>query len=209
MAYLDWDSTFANEPAEEKPKPLPYAWAEGEEVCMCGQSMLNHESPMDCGHTPVSMNEYYNRENPERKDKMNYSTAVFLIPDCPVRALKCAYELNDKDEPVRSYVFKTFDKSIEPGDIVVVPTNTRVKFTCVKVIEEDLDFDPDFSQDMKWIVSKVSQEDYSKVLKQEEDLIKTLKAGERAKRRKEMAERLGVGLDELKNSALVLEHKKS
>ena len=27
--------------------------------CCCGDDMLHHQSPMDCGHTPVDMGEYH------------------------------------------------------------------------------------------------------------------------------------------------------
>ena len=27
--------------------------------CCCGDNMLHHQSPMDCGHTPVDMGEYH------------------------------------------------------------------------------------------------------------------------------------------------------
>ena len=27
--------------------------------CCCGDAMLNHSSPMDCGHTPVDIAEYH------------------------------------------------------------------------------------------------------------------------------------------------------
>lgn len=141
---------------------------------------------------------------------MNYSTAVFLIPDIKVRALKCAYELDDKGNAIsgKTYTFKTFDESIAKDDIVVVPTGTRVNFTCVKVIEEDLDFDVSTHVELKWIVAKVDEANYKKILGQEEQLIKTLRAGEKEKKRKEIAESLGIGLDALKMQPIAVEHKK-
>ena len=30
-----------------------------EGCCCCGDDMLHHQSPMDCGHTPVDMGEYH------------------------------------------------------------------------------------------------------------------------------------------------------
>lgn len=30
-----------------------------DDVCMCGDSMKNHDSPLSCGHVPVSMADYY------------------------------------------------------------------------------------------------------------------------------------------------------
>jgi len=30
-----------------------------EGCCCCGEDMLNHSSPMDCGHAPVDIGEYY------------------------------------------------------------------------------------------------------------------------------------------------------
>ena len=64
---------------------------------------------------------------------MNYSTVVFLV-NKNVRAIKCAYEVNDKGEPCGNLtIFKSFDHSIKVGDDVVVPTETRVKRTVVRV----------------------------------------------------------------------------
>jgi hypothetical protein len=28
-------------------------------TCCCGEYMENHSNPMDCGHSPVSMHDYY------------------------------------------------------------------------------------------------------------------------------------------------------
>lgn len=30
-----------------------------DDVCCCGDSMENHDSPINCGHSPVSMRDYY------------------------------------------------------------------------------------------------------------------------------------------------------
>lgn len=145
-----------------------------------------------------------------KETKMNYSTAVFLIPDIKVRAIRCAYELDEKGNAIsgKTYTFKTFDESIQKDDIVVVPTGTRVLFTCVKVIEEDLEFDVSTGVELKWIVAKVDEAGYKKILGQEEQLIKTLRAGEKEKKRKEIAESLGIGLEALKQQPIAVEHKK-
>lgn len=32
-----------------------------DDTCMCGDAMKNHDSPLNCGHSPVSMRAHYLR----------------------------------------------------------------------------------------------------------------------------------------------------
>lgn len=73
---------------------------------------------------------------------MNYSTAVFLL-NPQVRCIACTYEV-DKDEKLAARVsFKSLDKEVTAGDLVLVPTGTRHGYTVVKVVETDIDSDFD------------------------------------------------------------------
>ncbi len=90
---------------------------------------------------------------------MNYTTAVFLINNA-VRAVVCTYEAEDKSPRT---MFKTFDKTIRVGDLVIVPTNTRHRMTVCKVVETDVDVDFDNSACVHWIVSKVDITQYQTV----------------------------------------------
>lgn len=117
---------------------------------------------------------------------MNYSTRVMLIND-KIRAIRCSYEpAVNKDTKPSTYLFKTLDDSIVPGDYVVVGTDTRHKMTVNKVEEVDCEVDFDSGIEVKWIVGKVDRETYEAILKQEETWVEKLKAAEIKKKRKEL-----------------------
>lgn len=113
---------------------------------------------------------------------MNYSTAVFLIND-DVRAIACTYEAGDNAPRT---IFKTFDKTIKEGDLVVVPTSTRHHMTVVKVAETDVDFDIETPAQMEWIVGIVEQDDFEETKKKENEAIELVKAAERKKKRDDL-----------------------
>lgn len=64
---------------------------------------------------------------------MDNSRIVFLIND-QVRAVKAKYEDSGAAE-----MFKTFDATIQVGDLAVVQSTTRHMMTVVKVTEIDVD----------------------------------------------------------------------
>lgn len=142
----------------------------------------------------------------------NYSTAIVLVND-KVKLVSCAYELDANGKPVsgKTYTFKTFDHTLKEGDLVVVPTETRVGFTVVQVCAVGVELDPYTTIQMKWIVTKVDKDAYTKMLAIEEEGIKVLKEAERAKARKDMMDKI-EGLDALKaavgGAIPVIEHKK-
>ncbi len=152
----------------------------------------------------------------ERKDKrMNYSRAIFLINE-DVRLIKVSYETDENGKPVGNsrnveglYDFKTFDRSIEVGDYVIVPTNTRHGMTVVRVEEVDCECDIESSLELKWILGTVSTHNADDMLIQkEQQAITKIKAAERAKRRRELRETLLANMDEDAIKALPL-HKES
>lgn len=148
--------------------------------------MDQHGSPMDTGHMPVSMRDYYNRSDNDvfqETAKMNYTTAVFLI-NKHVRAIVATYEATDSAPRT---TFKTLDETIAVGDFVVVPTDTRHKMTVVKVIDTDVDVDFDAPAKMDWIIGKVDREEYETHLKQEGEAITAIKSAELRKKREELA----------------------
>lgn len=126
---------------------------------------------------------------------MNYSTAVMLI-NPNIRAIKTIYEpdaLNSTGGVVKvgqRYTFKTLDPSIQKGDFVVVPTNTRHGFTVVKVEEVDAEIDFEAGIELKWIVDKVSIADYSSVQIEEGKWIDALKASEKRAKREEIKKKM-------------------
>jgi len=111
---------------------------------------------------------------------MNYSSAVFLI-NKNIRAISCSYE--PEESKGKNYTFKSLDPTIKVGDLVVVQTDTRHKFTVVKVEAVDVDIDLDSSIQFKWIVSKVDLAAFDILLAQEADAIKTIRSAELRQKR--------------------------
>lgn len=131
---------------------------------------------------------------------MNYSTAVFLInPAC--RAVKATYE-EDGNKTQTPYVFKTVDKSIKVGDLVVVPTDTRHKLTVVKVVETDIEIDVDTPHQIKWVVGKVDLMTHQSLIDMEEAAISKIKAAEMHAKRQELAKKLQESIGGLDLKAL-------
>jgi len=120
---------------------------------------------------------------------MNNSIAVFLVND-DVRAVKVSYEGKDAKDKyvVASGIFKTFDPDMKTGDMVVVPTETRVGFTVVEVVEVDVDVDFDSNSKAQWIVAKVDREAYRRTLKDEDQLVELVKSANKAKKKRELRE---------------------
>jgi len=117
---------------------------------------------------------------------MNYSTAIFLI-NPNARAVYATYEAEDN---AKRELFKTLDPNIQVGDLVVVETNTRHNMTVCKVIEVDVDFDIESSTLVRWIVSKVNQDDHKELQSLEAKAIQAIKSAELRKKREELAKSL-------------------
>jgi hypothetical protein len=140
------------------------------------------------GHNPVPMSEYYLQTREPRRKGMNYSTAVMLINQ-NIRAITVTYEpdsTNHGAAPQKRTVFKTLDKSIAPGDLVIVPTDTRHLTTVVKVDEVDVDVNFESDVQIGWIIDKVSVAGWHTILAEEEKWIDALKASEKRKKREEI-----------------------
>lgn len=111
---------------------------------------------------------------------MNFTTAIFLISDA-ARAVKCIYEEGDKPK-----TFKTLNPDIKVDDLVVVPTESRIFHTVVKVVEVDVDVDFDDSVPMQWIIGKVDMDAHETVVKQEEEAISLVKSAEKKRKREQL-----------------------
>lgn len=122
---------------------------------------------------------------------MNYTTAMLLInPKC--RALKGIYEADPANAPgaVKRELFKTFDRSIKVDDLVIVPTETRLNFTVVKITDVDVEWEPETTDKVRWIVSPLDQADYQKCLDLDSQVIQQVKESERTYQRDQMREKL-------------------
>ncbi len=131
----------------------------------------------------------FNKPLKKKGKTMNYSSAVMLINN-NIRAVKVTYEPDTERDTKQRYIYKTLDKSLQNGDYVVVPTDTRHNLTVCQVDEINVDVDPDDSTPLKWIVAKVDKAAYDSTLSEEAKWIEALKGAEKDARRKEMAEKM-------------------
>ena len=117
---------------------------------------------------------------------MNYSIAVFLI-NKNARAVRAIYEADAPGNSAKRSLFKTFDQSVAVDDLVIVPTDTRHKFTVVRVVETDIDLDFDTSENVQWIVGRVDLANHTTRLQQEAAAISAIKSAELKKKRDELS----------------------
>jgi hypothetical protein len=125
----------------------------------------------------------------KEENKMNYSTAVFLIND-KIRAVKVSYEDKTTTPRADEYTYKTLDQSLKKDDLVVVPTKTRHKMTVCRVTEVDVEVDYDSSVEMKWIVDKVDNAAYEALLAQEAQAIKEMRDADAKSKKEALQEKL-------------------
>lgn len=117
---------------------------------------------------------------------MNYSTAVMLVNE-NIKAVLCTYETETETKKAPRTLFKTLDTSLKVGDLVIVPSNTRHQRTVVRVVEVDAEVDFDSGTQVDWVVGKVDQSLYTRIVAEEAKAIEAIKAGEKLKRRREIA----------------------
>ncbi len=94
-------------------------------------------------------------------------------------------------------MFKTLDKTIKAGDIVMVPSETRHKITTVKVIEEDVEVDHDNTKKVDWIVGKLNTDLAQSYIDFETKILAKVKSADKAKRQRELRESLTKDKPEL------------
>jgi hypothetical protein len=139
---------------------------------------------------------------------MNLSTAIFLV-NKSVRAVRVSYDAEPNRHNPANF-FKTFDESLTKGDFVVVPTNTRHGFTVCKVEEIDFVVNFDSHTQYDWIVGKVDKAAYDSIVEQEKTVLDRIAKAEENRKRKELAEALGLAsvdltdLDVVKSNADLL-----
>lgn len=123
---------------------------------------------------------------------MNYSTAI-LLANPALGVITASYE---QDENGKAMVGTVLPYKVPPGltlnvgDYVVVPTNTRHKMTVCRVEEIDHELDVDYPKELAWVVDKVEQGRYLSIKAAEESAIQAVKSAEKRARREEMAEKL-------------------
>ena len=129
---------------------------------------------------------------PETKG-MNYSIAALLLNPDKCRAIMTTYDVDPTDDTtprVKRELKKSFDPNIKAGDLVIVPTNTRHKFTVVKVVAVDVDWEPDTSEQVDWIVGVVNTDGYLDLQKQEAEMIGLAKESEKTAKRNDLKDKM-------------------
>ena len=127
---------------------------------------------------------------------MNLSTAIFLV-NKSVRAVRVSYDPDQPRNNNPSKLFKTLDTALAVGDYVVVPTNTRHGFTVCKVEEIDMRVNFDTHDQYDWIVGKVDKTTYDAIIAQEKVVLDRVASAEENRKRKELAEALGLATIDL------------
>lgn len=122
---------------------------------------------------------------------MNYTSAIFLVNN-DVRAVSTSYEVDKiTGKGIGPFVvYKTFDKQLGPGDLVVVPTDTRHGYTVVRIEEVDLEVDLDSPTQLRWIVGPVGVADFKKVVAAETQVIERIKSAEVKAKKQALADKL-------------------
>lgn len=137
----------------------------------------------------------------------NFSTKVFLVNE-HVRAIVGVYEAEvngivpGTNKPAPRTTYKTLDRTIRVGDLVIVPSGTRHGFTTMKVVETDVDVDFDSHVEMKWVAARFDPSDYDKILREEDELLSVIKSAERRKKKDELRKALIVDQEALKTLAI-------
>lgn len=135
--------------------------------------------------------------------QVHKSKLIFLLDEVDVRVVAVSYEENGN---TLNTPFKTMDTTLQVGDYVVVPTNTRWLMTVCRV--EEIDVEPDLDMhEIQWLRSSVDLSAYNDILVGETQLIAAANSAEKralkAKLRAEMT------IDQEAMSGLTLLNKAS
>jgi hypothetical protein len=121
---------------------------------------------------------------------VNLSTAIFLVNN-DVQAVRVSYDVDAEGKPVGNLgTFKTFDKGLEVGAFVVVPTDTRHRMTVCRVEAVGVEVDLDSPVQMNWLVGQVDSAAFEAIATQEQAVIERIKAAEVTRKKRELAEKL-------------------
>lgn len=107
--------------------------------------------------------------------------------------------------------FKTFDDTLEVGELVVIPTGTRHGFTVVKISAVDIAPDWESDKPIDWIAGKFDPSHYVGIQAQETKILETVSEAERAQRAKEIKETMFAHVDpktlQISNDVSTKEHE--
>lgn len=135
----------------------------------------------------------------------NKTLAIFLISsEC--RAMLGIFEADEpaSNKLAKRELFKTFDKNIKPGDLVMTETNTRHKVSVIKIVEADVEVNFHAQEACRWIIAKVDMAEHDRILSQENEFLTKLRAAELRKERDDMKKALFAEYSaELENLPLI------
>lgn len=101
----------------------------------------------------------------------------------------------------KHYTYKTIDKTLKQGDLVVVECeggSSQFGLAVVQIVEVDVDVDFKGSVNYKWVVSKVDTDTIKDVKQQEKEIIKKVKAAEKHHHKMQILQAITVNAEELK-----------
>lgn len=129
---------------------------------------------------------------------MHNSRKIFLTDKEP-RCILTSYE-NVENAPTKEY--KTYDTSIEAGDYVVIPTDTRHNMTVVKVEEVDVEADLDSDEPVSWVICKADRTEFERVTKVENTFLTGVRSAEKKRRKEQLRQDFLSDVDESAIAAL-------
>lgn len=124
---------------------------------------------------------------------MNLSASIMLVNEA-IRPVRVEYDPDvlKNNTQVDNY-FMTFDKALAAGDLVIVPTKTRHKFTVVKILE--IDFAVDFHNsniEWRWVAGSVDLAQYNSILETDKKVRDRVAKGQENKMRGELKAAMGM-----------------
>lgn len=136
----------------------------------------------------------------------NYSTALFLVND-EVQAITAHYEPDNPASSVKAprEIFKTFDRTLKKGDLIIVPSSTRHQVTTCMVDEVGAQLDLDTTANVRWVIGKIDMGAFEATKAKEDRLINSMKQAEARARQADIRTKLMSSIDPeaLGNSELV------
>lgn len=184
--YGDWERFESCSCGHPNSCP-PCGWCENQ--CECGEQL-------DDGYcSNCDQYEYFEQDEliNYRDKTMNPTAAITVIRD-DVRGIEVTF---DDDNSGSKYIFKSFDKNIVTGDLVLIPTKTapdvksdkplRTHHVCIaRVTDVDVDINIESSIVYKWVISRLILDGYMDIINQEESLVQEVNKLVKSKKRREL-----------------------
>ena len=103
-------------------------------------------------------------------------------------------------------IFKTFDPMISVGDLLIVPSDTRLMFTTVKVVEVDVEVELDTSAKVRWVAGVIDLITYEQTKALEDQAIAKVKSAKANAAREELRKQLLADIDPAAMDTLQIAH---